>query len=89
VQAGIDGTNLAVSVSDTGIGISPRDRERIFQAFEQVDSSLSRQEQGTGLGLTLTKQMVELHGGRIWAESEGLGKGSTFTFVIPLCTPES
>ncbi len=84
VNAGIDGTDLVVSVSDTGVGIRHDDRERIFEMFEQVDASPSRRQQGTGLGLALTRQMVELHRGRIWAESEGEGKGSTFTFVVPL-----
>jgi len=72
-----------VSVSDTGIGIAPEDQERIWREFEQVDSDLSRRYEGTGLGLPLTKRLVELHGGRIWVESEP-GKGSTFTFVLPL-----
>ncbi|MCP4287128.1 MAG: hypothetical protein GY792_22235, partial [Gammaproteobacteria bacterium] len=66
------------SVSDTGIGIRPEDRARIFSPFEQVEGSSSRRFQGTGLGLSLTKSLVELHGGMIWAESEGEGKGSTF-----------
>ena len=72
---------LRIAVSDTGIGIKANDQERIFKEFEQVDSSYGRQQQGTGLGLALTKRLVELHGGRIWLESEGVeGKGSTFTF---------
>jgi CheY-like chemotaxis protein len=75
---------IRVSVSDSGIGLKPEDQERIFAVFEQVDSSYAREEQGTGLGLALTKQLVELHGGVIYAESEGLGKGSTFTFIIPV-----
>jgi PAS domain S-box-containing protein len=74
---------LQVRVADTGIGVEQKDRERIFRSFEQVDSSYARRQQGTGLGLTLTKRLVELHGGRIWVESEGDGKGSTFTFEIP------
>jgi CheY-like chemotaxis protein len=73
-----------VTVSDTGIGLEPEDTRRIFQAFEQVDSSYVRLQQGTGLGLTLARRFVELHGGRIWAESDGKSHGSTFTFVIPL-----
>ncbi len=77
---------LIVSVSDTGIGIKQEDLERVFGEFEQLDSSLARQQQGTGLGLALTRRLVELHGGRIRAESEGEGKGSTFTFVIPIGT---
>ena len=76
---------LRVAVSDTGIGIKADDQERIFKEFEQVDSSYGRQQQGTGLGLALTQKLVEMHGGRIWLESEGVvGRGSTFTFLIPL-----
>ena len=71
------------AVTDTGIGIRPEDRERIFQEFEQVEMSAERRFDGTGLGLTLAKKLVELHDGRIWVESE-LGKGSTFAFVLPL-----
>ena len=74
---------LQVSVTDTGIGIHPSDHDRIFKEFEQVDSSYGREQQGTGLGLALTRQLVRLHGGRIWLESEE-GKGSTFSFVIPV-----
>jgi len=74
---------IEISVADTGIGIKPQDQQRIFSPFEQVESSTSRKFQGTGLGLSLTKSHVELHGGRIWAESHGRGKGSVFHFVIP------
>jgi len=74
---------IEFSVTDTGIGIRPEDRERIFKEFEQVDLSAERRYEGTGLGLTLAKELVELHGGRIWVESE-LGKGSTFAFTLPL-----
>ena len=77
---------LKVSVSDTGIGIKTEDQGRIFEEFEQVDSSFSRQHDGTGLGLSLTRKLVELHGGRIWVESEGENKGSVFTFEIPYVT---
>jgi PAS domain S-box-containing protein len=73
-----------VSVADTGIGIAPKEMERIWQEFEQVDSSYARQYEGTGLGLPLTRQLVELHGGHIWAESAGEGQGSTFTFRLPM-----
>jgi len=75
---------IEVSVSDTGIGISHRDIDRIFNPFEQADGSSSRGYQGTGLGLSLTKSLVELYGGRIWAESDGEGKGATFSFIIPI-----
>ncbi|MDH4266754.1 MAG: ATP-binding protein [Deltaproteobacteria bacterium] len=74
---------IDISIQDTGIGIKREDLQRIFEPFEQLDSSASRRYQGTGLGLALTKKMVELHGGKIWAESAGEEKGSKFTFVIP------
>ena len=70
-------------IVDNGIGIKPADRERIFKRFEQADGSSRKKFQGTGLGLSLSKRYVELHGGRIWAESDGEGRGSTFKFVIP------
>ncbi len=81
---------LQIAVSDTGIGIQAKDQERVFKEFEQVDSSYGRQQQGTGLGLALTKRLVEMHGGRIWVESAGIeGKGSTFTFLMPIPQPET
>jgi signal transduction histidine kinase/DNA-binding response OmpR family regulator len=81
---------LHVSVRDTGIGIKPQDQERVFLEFEQADSSYARQQQGTGLGLSLTRKLVEMHGGRISVESEGVeGKGSTFAFLIPIVRPPS
>jgi signal transduction histidine kinase len=73
-----------VSVADTGIGISLADQGRLFADFEQLDSGNDRAHRGTGLGLSLTRKFVELHGGRVWVESEGEGKGSTFRFTIPL-----
>lgn len=79
----LKGKSLKISVSDTGIGIKEEDYERIFSEFEQVDGSTTRQFDGTGLGLALTKRFVELQGGRIWVESEH-GKGSTFIFTLPL-----
>jgi len=72
------------AVADSGIGIKPADQERIFNRFEQADGSSRKKFQGTGLGLSLSKSLVELHGGRIWVESEGEGKGSTFRFQIPV-----
>src|SRR3990170_783956 len=73
---------LSISVKDTGIGIQGNDIPRVFKEFEQLDPSITREYGGTGLGLALTKRLVELHSGRIWLESE-YGKGSTFNFVIP------
>ena len=83
------GEYVEMTVADNGIGIHPRDHERIFAEFEQVDSSYGRHQQGTGLGLALTKRLVELHGGRIWVESAGIeGKGSRFTFRLPAQKPK-
>jgi PAS domain S-box-containing protein len=81
---GAEGDWVEVSVADSGIGLKEEDLVRIFAPFEQADNSASRKYQGTGLGLSLARQLVELHGGAIWAESAGEGKGSTFRFVIPL-----
>ncbi len=75
--------SVEISVSDTGIGISPEDQETIFEEFRQVGADYAQKREGTGLGLTLAKKFVEIHGGRIWVESE-VGKGSTFTFTLPL-----
>ena len=74
---------IEISISDTGIGIKLEDQEHIFNPFEQVDGSASRKYQGTGLGLSLSKKFVELHGGKIWVDSAGEDKGTTFIFVIP------
>lgn len=78
------GSGILVSVTDTGIGIHPENLERIFNPFEQAEDTASRKFQGTGLGLSLTKNLVEMHNGKIWAESDGIGKGSTFRFFIPV-----
>lgn len=75
---------MEISIQDTGIGIKGEDLQRIFESFEQVESSASRRYQGTGLGLSLTRRLVELHGGKIWAESAGEGKGSKFISLIPV-----
>ncbi len=74
---------LKYSVSDNGMGISHEDQNKLFKPFQQVDTRLTRKYKGTGLGLSLCKRIVELHGGRIWVESEA-GKGSNFIFVIPM-----
>ncbi len=77
------GQSILFSVADSGIGIKADDLERIFNPFEQVDSSSTCAFQGTGLGLSLCRSFVALHGGRIWAESEGEGCGAVFWLVIP------
>ena len=76
---------VQVSISDTGIGITLEDQQNIFQEFRQLDGSLARQHDGVGLGLAISKEFVEMHGGRIWVESKGApGHGSTFSFTLPL-----
>jgi signal transduction histidine kinase len=74
---------ITIAVRDTGIGIAPEDQAAIFEEFRQVGRDDARKQEGTGLGLTLAKRFVELHGGRIWVASE-VGKGSTFTFTLPV-----
>jgi signal transduction histidine kinase len=78
---------IDIAVTDTGIGVKKEDQERIFNPFEQIDGSISRRYEGTGLGLSLTKRFAELHGGYICVESEGENKGSTFHCVIPTQAP--
>ena len=72
-----------IAVADTGVGIPAEDQQRIFEEFQQVDSSSTRKKGGTGLGLSISKKIIELHGGRIWVESE-LGRGSVFRFTLPV-----
>jgi len=83
IRVELQGETLLFRVSDTGIGIAPDQIEGIFEEFRQADPTITREFGGTGLGLSITKKFVELHGGRIWVESEP-GKGSTFLFSIPL-----
>jgi signal transduction histidine kinase/DNA-binding response OmpR family regulator len=75
---------VEIAVQDTGIGIKAEDLSRLFQEFTQLDSSLAKPQQGTGLGLALTKRLVDLHGGSVTATSPGEGQGSTFTVTLPL-----
>jgi signal transduction histidine kinase/HAMP domain-containing protein/putative component of toxin-antitoxin plasmid stabilization module len=83
VSARRDGGDLVIAVRDTGIGIAAEDHQAVFEEFRQVGRNYSNKQEGTGLGLALTRKFVELHGGRIWLESEP-GKGSTFTFTLPM-----
>jgi signal transduction histidine kinase len=77
-----------VSVADTGIGISPADLQRLFEPFQRLDNPLAQQADGTGLGLAISKKFIELHRGRIWAESRE-SQGSTFHFTLPLATGQA
>jgi signal transduction histidine kinase/ActR/RegA family two-component response regulator len=82
VRAAVEGAELCVTVTDNGIGIAPADQERIFESFQQA-GRLRGQNEGTGLGLTLCRRIVELFGGRMWLDSE-VGAGSTFGFSVPV-----
>src|SRR5215813_243343 len=88
IKACLVGDRVVYSVADTGIGIPADQLDQIFGEFRQVDASISREFGGTGLGLSITKTFVELHGGRIWVESEP-GRGSTFSFAVPLRVAEA
>jgi signal transduction histidine kinase len=82
LKAGQKGGAVEIAVTDTGVGIAPEDQAAIFEEFRQVGHDETRKQEGTGLGLTLARKFVELHGGRIWVESQP-GRGSTFTFTLP------
>jgi PAS domain S-box-containing protein len=86
VECQVRGGWLATRVVDTGIGIESEDMAKLFKPFEQIDTGLTRRHEGTGLGLSICKRLIELLGGEILVESEGLGKGSTFTLKLPLKT---
>ncbi len=83
VTAAMQGDELVVTVADTGIGIAPEDLPKLFQEFRQLDGSFYRWQRGSGLGLAISRQLIEQHGGRIWAESAP-GQGSRFSFALPL-----
>ncbi len=89
VEIGVElaGDELIYRVVDTGIGIPQDELENVFAEFRQVDATVTREFGGTGLGLSITKKFVEMHGGRIWVESE-IGKGCTFFFAVPLRTKD-
>jgi GAF domain-containing protein/anti-sigma regulatory factor (Ser/Thr protein kinase) len=83
IKASTANGSITVSVRDSGPGITEADQAKIFQEFQQADSAITREKGGTGLGLTISKRIVELHGGRIWVESSP-GEGSTFSFSLPV-----
>ncbi|MHB9091508.1 MAG: sensor histidine kinase, partial [Chloroflexota bacterium] len=82
ITARVSGRNLAFAVADSGIGIADEDLPRIFERFYKADRA--RASGGTGLGLAIAKHLVQAHGGTIWAESRGPGRGSVFTFTLPV-----
>jgi signal transduction histidine kinase len=83
IKAEANNGSFRVSVRDTGPGISADDQTRLFQEFQQADNAITRKKGGTGLGLAISKRIIEMHGGRIWVESQP-GQGSTFTFTLPV-----
>jgi signal transduction histidine kinase/CheY-like chemotaxis protein len=89
VQASLEERQVRVTVADTGIGIPPHEHEKVFEEFRQLDGSITRPHDGSGLGLAISKRFVEMHGGRIWLESDGVpGQGSQFHFTLPLVGAE-
>jgi signal transduction histidine kinase len=88
VQVDVGSAEVVVSVRDSGQGLDAADQARLFQPFGRADSQPQGKLTGTGLGLYLSKGIVEQHGGRIWCSSPGLGKGSTFAFALPTRVPQ-
>jgi PAS domain S-box-containing protein len=84
IEARKDEKELTISVSDTGMGMTPQEQKRLFEAFYQASGGIKGKTPGTGLGLAITKSIVEKHGGKIWMESEGTNKGSKFNFTLPI-----
>jgi len=83
VRAFAENGSFTLSVRDTGPGISAADQAKLFQEFQQAESEATRKKEGTGLGLAISKRIIEMHGGKIWAESD-IGQGSVFTFTLPV-----
>jgi histidine kinase len=84
VQAWAEPREALVAVRDTGAGVAAEHLPHLFERFYRVDRSRSRAGGGSGIGLTISKYLVEAQGGRLWAASPGIGQGSTFTFTLPL-----
>ena len=87
IKAEANNGSFHVSVRDTGPGISAADQAKLFQEFQQADNAITRKKGGTGLGLAISKRIIEMHGGRIWLESQP-GQGSTFTFTLPVAVEQ-
>jgi signal transduction histidine kinase len=83
IRASAANGSYTLAVRDTGPGIPAADQKKIFEEFQQADSSATKRKGGTGLGLSISKRIIEMHGGRVWLESK-LGEGSTFTFMVPV-----
>jgi signal transduction histidine kinase len=78
-----DKSSVSVEITDTGMGITPQEQKHLFEKFYRVDNTMTREQSGTGLGLYIARNLVELYGGKIWVSSK-LGKGSTFGFRLPI-----
>jgi signal transduction histidine kinase len=83
IKASASNGAYTLSVCDTGPGIAPADQAKIFEEFQQADSSATKKKGGTGLGLSIARRIIELHGGKLWVDSE-VGHGATFSFTVPV-----
>jgi signal transduction histidine kinase len=87
VRTRLERDDLVIEVCDTGVGIAPEHLPHLFERFYRVDKARSRTLGGHGIGLTISKALIEAHGGQIWAASDGPGRGTSFTFTLPLDQP--